>query len=1036
MPRIAEEELSRIKSQTDLAGLVRAAGVELFGDGDNLLGKCPFHDDRTPSLVVSPSKNLWNCLGECKTGGSVIDWVMKREGVGFRRAVEMLREGVESGRLKKGNGGDGPVTLAVTRLPVAEEEHEDRAALLHHATEYYHETFKRESAAADYLARRGLSNAEAVHVFKIGYANRTLAFRVGGHNAPLRKALGEVGIFRKTGHEHFSGSLVIPIVDECGVVKEMYGRKIRDDLRKGTPMHLYLPGPHEGVWNPQAFISSRDIIFTEALLDALTFWCAGFRNVTACYGTGGFTDDHEAYLKRYETERVYIAFDADKAGDTAAASLAEKLSEMGVAAYRVRFPKGMDANEYALKVGPAERSLGVLVNSAELMRAPKHRVVQVAAPFRALAAPQPTDSPESAPVTEAPTATSQARLGAAEPPTVALEVSAEGDQVAAMFAAREYRVRGLKRNLALDTLRVSLRVRKGEKYHMDTLDLVSARQRASFIEAAASELDEPAEVVKSDVGRLLAALEDQQEKNLLAATEVQPTGVKLTHEEEAEALGLLRDPRLLDRILEDFERVGIVGEETNKLIGYLAAVSRKLDEPLAVLVQSCSAAGKTSLMDAVLAFVPEEEKVKYTAVTGQSLFYLGEEDLVHKVLAISEEEGAEKATYALKTLQSEKGLTIASTGKDPETGRMRTQEYRVEGPVAVILTTTAGEVDEELANRFLILTVNEDREQTEAVHRAQREGETLGGILRKRDGERTKRTHQNAQRLLRPLLVANPHANTLTFPSNRLRTRRDHKKYLGLIRAVALLRQYQKPVQAVEHKGAMVEFIEADRDDIETANRLAAEVLGRSLDELAPQARRLLCQLHEMVSALAKADDVKREAVRFTRRDVREKTGLSDRQVRRHLTQLEDLEYVAAYATRGNGRTAFYELLWSGEGARGGPFLMGLGGGNGSNPVEDAEIRRPSAPLSGVSAPEKEASAPGPPPDCPPSAPYLPPSTFAPDTALTRQVRTNRGTEAKNAQGGNGGAVVSAPGRTSLNLAANSLAAPAAKGSRTLKLES
>jgi hypothetical protein len=139
--------------------------------------------------------------------------------------------------------------------------------------------------------------------------------------------------------------------------------------------------------------------------------------------------------------------------------------------------------------------------------------------------------------------------------------------------------------------------------------------------------------------------------------------------DRAEALTLLRDPKLLDRILEHFTDCGMVGEETNKLVGYLAAVSRHLEAPLAVVVQSSSAAGKSSLMDAVLAFVPEEERIQYSAMTGQALYYMGEMDLKHKVLAIVEEEGASRAAYALKLLQSEGSLTIASTGKDSSDGQ-------------------------------------------------------------------------------------------------------------------------------------------------------------------------------------------------------------------------------------------------------------------------------------------------------------------------------------------------------------------------------
>jgi hypothetical protein len=90
-----------------------------------------------------------------------------------------------------------------------------------------------------------------------------------------------------------------------------------------------------------------------------------------------------------------------------------------------------------------------------------------------------------------------------------------------------------------------------------------------------------------------------------------------------------------------------VGEETNKLMGYLAATSRLLERPLAVVVQSSSSAGKSALMEAVLALLPAEQQVKYSAMTGQSLFYMGETNLSHKILAIVEEEGAERASYAL-----------------------------------------------------------------------------------------------------------------------------------------------------------------------------------------------------------------------------------------------------------------------------------------------------------------------------------------------------------------------------------------------------
>jgi hypothetical protein len=280
-------------------------------------------------------------------------------------------------------------------------------------------------------------------------------------------------------------------------------------------------------------------------------------------------------------------------------------------------------------------------------------------------------------------------------------------------------------------------------------------------------------------------------------------------------------------------------------------------------------------MEAVLAFVPEEEKVKYSAMTGQSLFYMGETDLKHKILAIAEEEGAERAAYALKMLQSEGELSIASTGKDPATGRLVTHEYKVSGPVMVFLTTTSIEIDEELQNRCIVLTVDENREQTRAIHRLQRELRTKEGYLLKRERTRLLRLHRNAQRLLRPLPVINPYARRLTFLDDKTRTRRDHDKYLDLIESIALLHQYQRTRKTLQEGGKPVNYLEVTPEDIETANRLADEVLGRSLDELPPQTRRFLLLLEAAVAGRCAAMGLPRDEFRFSRRDARLFTGWS-----------------------------------------------------------------------------------------------------------------------------------------------------------------
>jgi hypothetical protein len=177
---------------------------------------------------------------------------------------------------------------------------------------------------------------------------------------------------------------------------------------------------------------------------------------------------------------------------------------------------------------------------------------------------------------------------------------------------------------------------------------------------------------------------------------------------------------------------------------------------------------------------------------------------------------------------------------------------------------------------------------------------------------------------LEPVMVVNPFAERLTFTDGRTRTRRDHVKYLTLIRAVALLHQHQRPRQtATGPDGRRVSFIEATAEDIALANRLAHDVLGRSLDELPPQTRRLLDLLDGIVAATAAEQAIDRDQVRFTRRQLREQTSWGDTQLKVHLGRLVDLELVVAHrAERGSGLV--YELAWDGAGRDGGRFLIGL----------------------------------------------------------------------------------------------------------------
>ena len=904
MPRIPEEDIARIKQTTDLAALVRSRGVELKNHGSkDLVGRCPFHEDEGPSLVVSPAKGLFHCMG-CGAAGNAIQFVERFDGVSFRHAFELL-----SGGLGFAAPVDQPTVKAtVPKLPAPVAFDADDAALLQQITDYYHQRLWKNPQALAYLKKRGLDDEAMLQRFKVGFADRSLGLTLPHKNrkegAEIRTRLTKLGVYRESGHEHFNGCIVIPILDAQGQVVGLYGRRL-DDGGKAGIKHLYLPGPHAGIFNAEA-LEHPEVILCEAILDALTFVAAGFENVTCIYGTEGFTEELFAALKRPQVQRIKLAYDADEAGERAAARDAAKLGAVGLEVSRIKFPWGMDANEYARKVQPANQSLKLLVNGAQWLgkgQAPVHAAAIAPAPLlpSSLAAEVSSQLPP-----EPPAAKEEKGLSDAVPGAPGAVLVASGDCHMLTLEQRQYRLAGLSKNSGPESFKLTLRLKVGECLYSDQVDLCKDSERRRFIERAADETGLSHELVKRDLGKLLLACEAWQEERLRAQqAPTTPAAEEMSEAERTEALALLRDPALMERIAEAFSKCGIVGESTNTLAAYLACTSRKLARPLAVIIQSSSAAGKSTLMEAVLRLFPEEERIKYSAMTGQSLYYLGETNLRHKILAIVEEEGAEKASYALKLLQSEGELTIASTGKDPHTGRMETQQYHVQGPVMIFLTTTALEIDEELMNRCLVLTVDEGREQTERIHALQRQARTLEGLVAKHERAALVRALRNAQRLLQPYDIINPYAHLLTFSASRTRSRRDHEKYLTLIDAIALLHQHQRPLEKRQVAGQEIAFIRATVADIALANQLAAEVLARSLDELPTQTRKLWDHVRALVEEKKKAGA--RHAT-FSRREVRERCGWSVTQVRVHLERLAELDYLALRGGR-MGAAMVYECL-------------------------------------------------------------------------------------------------------------------------------
>jgi 5S rRNA maturation endonuclease (ribonuclease M5) len=862
--QVTKEGIERIKAANDLAAVAAERGLDVKRKGRQLVASCPFHQERTASFTLSPGKGLYHCFG-CGAAGDVIGFVTKHDRVSFREALETLarRAGLDLGRLME----PCPRMLQRTPLqaltpPPREKDTAEGAPLdgapptaaLSQVVDHYHRTFCQREDAQAYLKQRGLTDLDLLRALKVGYADGSLLKAIP-KDGDLRQQLVTLGVVTPEGRELLGGCVVVPIPDPVsGAWTNLYGRGLR------TPRHCYLPGPLRGVLNFQAARSSSEVILTESILDALSFHQAGIATAIPIYGTNGFTADHLDLLKRERVERVVLALDSDEPGRKATDALKEKLTAAGIAVRTACFPPGIkDANE--------------LLTS---------RNGDAGEAFRAL-----LDGPASPPANG--TGLLDRDLVSPAEAAVAGAIR-EGEHLVLRREERTYRAKAYPP--ALGRLRATVKLESGPAFHVDTLDLYASRSRAEFARRAGKALSVEASTVEADLLALLVEVERTTESEKVESGTPMP--LPLTGAERAEALALLRRGDLLDQVAADVDALGYVGEETNKRLLYLVAISRKLPDPLSAVILSQSGAGKSGLTEVIERLTPPEDVVLLTRLTPQSLYYTPPGFLDQKLVIVEERCGSIEADYSIRVLQSRKKLIAAAPVKDPTTGSMRTKVFTVEARAAFIEATTASSVNHENATRCFELTMDESVEQTRRIHERQRLLRTERGLELRRQAETIVRRHWNAQRLLAPAPVLIPYADRLTFPSAWMRTRRDHARFLNLIEVSAFLHQHQR-----ERRG---EAIVAALEDYALAYALAGQVLQETLSDV----RKPLREAFERIRDLS----LKSEGT-VSRREIREALAVPDSTVRRWLNDLAELEYVSVLdpSKAGQGKTARYRVL-------------------------------------------------------------------------------------------------------------------------------
>lgn len=428
----------------------------------------------------------------------------------------------------------------------------------------------------------------------------------------------------------------------------------------------------------------------------------------------------------------------------------------------------------------------------------------------------------------------------------------------------------------LHRLKIALRV----SYPDDTvnsytqiLDLYTPEEKESFINNAFRETAIKASLIRTELKQLIAVLED--ERILMLEGKLPDTTSEMSMKDKEKAIEYLKSNDLLNVISNDIEAMGLIGERKNALLLYLSLTSRMLPVPVSINILSRDSAGKSFLRDTVLSLLPAESIKQYTYISNKALLY-DSKALNGKILAIDDTEGIKDCLPYLKSIISDQRISTLSTIADARIGQRSVQDISEKVSLSVIVSSSdLNLLNEDIRRLFLTITLDESQEQTRKIIENQIFSETAEGHRQLSIRKEIQKVHQNAQRLLKPLQVCFPDNLSISYPSNCIHNRRDMQVFISLVKSIALLHQYQRPVN-----NGIVYVMESD---IETAIELSKEAFAVTHDDLSPQVRSVLSHIRSFVEEQNKkvpGNCIPITDITFSRNDIRKLCGLSESYLR------------------------------------------------------------------------------------------------------------------------------------------------------------
>ena len=721
-------KIQDIKAQLSLADVLRH--YHLTPDRNHRL-RCPWHNDKTPSLQIYPKTNTWTCFSSnCNAGsGDQIEMIQKMESCTKHEALLKAKELC------------GATTTKTTMT---------RTAIL---TKYYQNTLHAMSHGKKgkaYCEHRALDHDK----LNIGYCG----YEVGKTwKKELQASAEKIGIY------NIKNCIIFPMKNKSGNIVSIYGRSISKTTKN---KHYYLQGGHKGLYPGYPKSSTTKMIFTESHIDAATLMQAGIRKdyeVLALYGTNGFTEEHKKCLSGLpDLEEIIFFFDGDDGGRAANKKYHKELSELvpRVKLSYVDTPDGEDVNSI-LQSHDDENVLSHLIES-------RKQFVQNVAMTKSHNGNVPGG-----------------KLSSENPELITYETD-----LVHITILGGIKITGLDRLRV--TLKIQ---KKEYSHHLPvrhSLDLYHSKQVEQLVQKMAESLELGTAESERTISHMTGKLEQYRQNKLELLKPKKQEKKEMSEAERKEAIKYLKSKKLLRNTLEDITKSGIVGETNNSLIAYLAYTSRKREKPLHIMCLGASGTGKTYLQEKVSELMPEEDKIEITSLSDNAFYYFGREELKHKLILIEDLDGAENVLYPLRELQSKRRITKTVTLKDNK-GNLKTITLRVEGPVCVSGCTTRERIYEDNANRCILLYIDGSTDQDKRIMDYQQKASagTINAAAEKQITEKIK----NVQRLLRPIKVVNPYAELIDLPEEVFKPRRTLLLLLSFIETITFYHQMQREVK-------------------------------------------------------------------------------------------------------------------------------------------------------------------------------------------------------------------------------------------------